>query len=110
MCFTMNLIIASLVRRCTLINTIPSPRLPCDPMNSPRPRIVYMECPIDSYMNQQHNHVTFNLRTYHRVPSERPPYFHARMARKRGGGGRINGSDRFCTRGAPPILISAPRP
>ena len=40
-----------------------------------------------------------------------PPYFHARMARKRGGGGgRINGSDRFCTRGAPPILISAPRP
>ena len=26
------------------------------------------------------------------------------------GGGRINGSDRFCTRGAPSILISAPRP
>ena len=26
------------------------------------------------------------------------------------GGGRINGSDRFCTRGAPPILISAPHP
>ena len=24
---------------------------------------------------------------YRRVPSERPPYFHARMARKRGGGG-----------------------
>ena len=45
---------------------------------------------------------------YRRVPSERPPYFHARIARKRGG--RINGSDRFCTRGAPPILISAPRP
>ena len=51
--------------------------------------------------------------TYRRVPPERPPYFHVRMARKRGGaggGGRINGSDRFCTRGAPPILISAPRP
>ena len=41
-----------------------------------------------------------------------PPYFHTRMARKRGGGGGggINGSDRFSTRGAPPILISAPRP
>ena len=36
-----------------------------------------------------------------------PPYFHARMARK---GGGINGSDRFCTRGEPPILISAPPP
>ena len=49
---------------------------------------------------------------YCSLPSERPPYFHARMARKRGGGGggRINGSDRFSTRGAPPILISALRP
>ena len=31
------------------------------------------------------------------------------MARKRGGG-QINGSDRFSTRGVPPILISAPHP
>ena len=45
---------------------------------------------------------------YRSIPSERPPYFHARMARKRGGW--INGSDQFSTRGAPPILISAPRP
>ena len=43
---------------------IPRNRSPRDPMNSPRPRIVYMECPIDCHMNQQHNHVTFNLRIY----------------------------------------------
>ena len=45
---TMNLIIASLAYRYTLMNTIPSPRLPRDHMNSPRPRIVYMVCPIDT--------------------------------------------------------------
>ena len=37
-----------------------------------------------------------------------PPIFTGK--KEGGGGGRINGSDRFCTRGAPPILISAPRP
>ena len=60
--FTMNFIVASLARRYTLINMIPRNRLPRAPMNSPRPRIVYMECPIDCHMNQQHNHVIFNLR------------------------------------------------
>ena len=51
---TMNLIIASLAHRYTLMNTIPCPRLPHDHINSPRTRIVYMECPIDCHMNQQH--------------------------------------------------------
>ena len=64
--FTMNFIIASLARRYTLINMIPRNRLPREPINSPRPRIVYMECPIDCHMNQQHNHVTFNLRICYR--------------------------------------------
>ena len=38
-----------------------------------------------------------------------PPIFTLGWQERGGGGGRINGSDRFCTRGAPPILISAPR-